>query len=70
VVPSPQNPRYKMKSHKHFFTKKSLEALVQKYFSNVRIFGYKGDTKNWPVTICKIIGYFIPNQFICVAIKI
>jgi predicted SAM-dependent methyltransferase len=62
VVPSPQNPRYKMEGHKHFFTKSSLLALVRKYFSNVKIFGYRGDTKEWPVQLCRILGYFVPTN--------
>jgi ubiquinone/menaquinone biosynthesis C-methylase UbiE len=69
VVPSPKNPRYEMKGHKHLFTKKSIENLVSKYFSNVKIFGYRGDTKNYPIFFCKILGIFIPNQFICIATK-
>ncbi|MDI6825966.1 MAG: class I SAM-dependent methyltransferase [Candidatus Aenigmarchaeota archaeon] len=35
VVPSPQNPRYRMENHKQFFTRNSLKNLVSKYFSNV-----------------------------------
>jgi predicted SAM-dependent methyltransferase len=69
IVPSPQNPRYRMKGHKQFFTKNSLFNLVSKYFTDVKIFGYRGDTKNWPTIICKILGHFISNQFICVCTK-
>jgi len=70
VVPSPRNPRYRMQGHKQFFTKKSLYELVSKHFSDVKVFGYRGDTKNYPVLVCKILGIFVPNQFICVAVKI
>jgi ubiquinone/menaquinone biosynthesis C-methylase UbiE len=69
VVPSPRNLRYRMQGHKQFFTKKSLYELVSKHFSDVKLFGYRGDTKNYPILVCKILGIFLPNQFICIGYK-
>jgi len=69
VVPSPLNKNYESKNHKYFFTKSSLMHLVRKYFYKEIIFGYRGDTKNYPIFLNKLIGRIFPNQFICIAQK-
>lgn len=69
VVPSPRNKNYKMEGHKTFFTKKSLVGLISEFFSHVKIFGYRGDTRDYHPIMGKIIGSVLPNQYICIGEK-
>jgi hypothetical protein len=47
-----------MREHKQFFTRKSLVDLIGKYFSNVKIFGYRGDTKKLANNDLQNFGFF------------
>lgn len=65
VVPSPANKNYGMRDHKSFFTKKSLLSILENNFNRVRVFGYRGNTKNIPPFIGRVFGLISPNQYIC-----
>lgn len=69
VVPSPENKNYRMRDHKSFFTKKSLKELMGNLFSNVRVSGYRGDTREYRPFIGKVVGIFLPNQYVCIGEK-
>jgi len=66
VVPTPTNKMYRMVGHKQFYTKKSIKSLLEKHFTNVKVFGYKGDTKEITPSICRIFGMVYPNQYVCI----
>ena len=68
VVPSPENRNYRMAGHKHFFTKNLLSSAVKKHFKDVKLFGYRGNTKGIKPFLGRFIGKFSPNEYICMGV--
>jgi len=69
AVPSRRSGYYRHKNHIQFFDKKSLMELLGNKFK-VRIFGYRGNTKNIPPVFAKIVGQLIGNEWICIGKKV
>jgi len=70
AVPHKNNPNYRIASHKHFFTEKSLKEVAKKNnFKIEQLYGFIGTDFFIHPIIQKLIGKIVPNEIICIARK-